>query len=156
LLAQAAQEILGRLVLWECAEREKGMVSQTGDTHKVDWQQLLQMDGKAAAAIVGSALFLIALLGVLPAWLRGQERADFAAAAVQTAPGRVTVCQISPVSQGGGGLYNGVNVAFAGRQAYYALPPTSQWKPVYQQPVTVTYRVGTRTGLLRVDTVTPR
>ena len=51
-------------------------------------------------------LFWWALLGILPAWLRGQERADFAGTAAQTAPGVVVVCQISPVSQGGGGLFN--------------------------------------------------
>jgi hypothetical protein len=106
----------------------------------------------AAAACVG---FLILLLGVLPAWLRGQDRADFAAATPQTAPRRVTVCQISPVSSGGGGLYNAVNVEFAGRQVYYALPSTSDWKPIFHQKVLVTYRVGTRTGLVHVDSVKP-
>ena len=132
------------------------MFSETQDNHKVEWRQLLVMDGKATAVIVGCALFLALLLGVLPAWLCGQERADFAGAVAQTAPGRVTVCQISPVSQGGGGLYNGVNVEFAGRQAYYALPPSSRWNPIFHQPVTVTYRIGTRSGGVRVDAVTPK
>jgi len=132
------------------------MFPQTSDEHKVEWRQLLHLDGKATAVLAGCVLFLIGLLIVLPAWLQGQERADFAGAVVQTAPGIVTVCQISPVSQGGGGLYNGVNVAFAGRQAYYALPPTSDWKPVFHQPVTVTYRVGTQSGLVRVEAVTPK
>ena len=131
------------------------MFSQTQDNHKVEWRQLLVVDGKAAVVIGGCVLFLALLLGVLPAWLRGQERADFAGAIPHTAPGRVTVCQISPVSQGGGGLYNGVNVEFAGRQAYYALPPSSRWDPIFHQSVLVTYRVGTRSGLLRVDAVVP-
>ncbi len=132
------------------------MFSQTSDDHKVEWRALLHLDGKAVAVLLGSVLFLALLLGVLPAWLRGQERADFAGAAPQTVPGRVTVCQISPVSQGGGGLYNGVNVEFAGRQAYYALPPSSDWKPIFHQQVVVTYRVGTRSGLVRVDAVRPK
>ena len=125
------------------------------DDHRVDWRQLLHWDGKGAAALAGCVLVVTLLVGALPAWLRGQERADFAGASAQTVPGRVTVCQISPVSQGGGGLYNAVNVEFAGRQAYYALPPTSDWKPIFHQKVTVTYRVGTRSGLVRVDSVKP-
>jgi hypothetical protein len=67
----------------------------------------------------------------------------------------VTVCQISPVSQGGGGLFNAVTVAFAGRQSYYALPLESRWKPRFHQNVRVTYRVGRRSGTVHVDAVTP-
>jgi len=131
------------------------MNTQKVDDHKVEWRELLYWDGKAALAAAACAGFLILLLGVLPAWLRSQDRADFSAAARQTTSGRVTVCQISPVSSGGGGLYNAVNVEFAGRQAYYALPPTSDWKPIFHQKVLVTYRVGTRTGLVHVDSVKP-
>ncbi len=131
------------------------MMTQANDNHKVEWRELLHWDGKAALAAAACILFLTLLLGVLPAWLRGQDRADFAAAVRQTVPGQVTICQISPVSSGGGGLYNAVNVEFAGRQAYYALPPTSDWKPIFHQKVLVTYRLGTRSGLVHVDSVKP-
>ena len=128
---------------------------QANDNHKVEWRELLHWDGKAALVAAACVGFLVLLLGVLPTWLRGQDRADFAAAAPRTVPGQVTVCQISPVSSGGGGLYNAVNVEFAGRQAYYALPPTSDWKPIFHQKVQVTYRVGTHSGLVHVDSVKP-
>jgi hypothetical protein len=131
------------------------MQDDTPDLGPIPWRNLLSFDAKAIAAIGACALILIGLLVALPAWLRGQERADFAGAAVQTAPGIVTVCEISPVSQGGGGLFNAVTVAFAHRQRYYALPPESKWVPKFHQSVRVTYRVGRRSGQVRVDAVTP-
>ena len=131
------------------------MQDDTPDLGPIPWRNLLHFDTKAIAAIVGCALMLVGLLVALPAWLRGQERADFAGTAARTAPGVVTVCQISPVSQGGGGLFNAVTVAFAGRQSYYALPLESRWKPRFHQNVRVTYRVGRRSGTVHVDAVTP-
>lgn len=122
----------------------------------MDWRRLLQLDSKAAAALLGCALFLVGFLVVLPRWLHGREQADFAGVAAQTAPGQVTMLQISPVSSGGGSLFNGVDVAFAGRQAYYALPPESRWKPMPHQKVTVTFRVGRRSRSVHVDAVTPQ
>lgn len=134
------------------------MQDDTPDLGKVEWRNLLEFDAKAIAAIAACAALLIGLLGVLPTWLRGQERADFASAAVLTAPGTVTSVQISPVSQGGGGLFNGVTVAFAGRQSYYALPHESHWtpRPGENQKVTVKYRVGRNSGAVQVDSVTPK
>jgi len=131
------------------------MQDELPDLGPIPWRNLLHFDAKAIAAIVGCALFLVALLGILPAWLRGQERDDFTGVPLRTAPGIVAVCQISPVSQGGGSLFNAVTVAFDQRQAYYALPPTSKWQPVYHQNVHVSYRIGRRSGMLRVESVTP-
>ena len=125
------------------------------DVGAIPWRNLLHLDAKAIAVFVGCALMLAGLLVALPAWLRGQERSDFAGTAARTAPGVVTICEISPVSQGGGGLFNAVTVAFAGRQNYYAIPPTSKWVPKFHQNVRVTYRIGRQTGAVRVDAVTP-
>ena len=125
------------------------------DLGPVPWRNLLHFDLKALAAFLFCGLFLAGLLLALPAWLRGQERADFAGAAARTVPGIVTVCQISPVTQGGGGLFNAVTVAFDRRQSFYALPPSSHWQPKFHQKVSVTYRVGRRTGAVRVEAVTP-
>lgn len=123
----------------------------------IEWRNLLKFDVKAVAAIVFCVLLLVGLLGVLPAWLRGQERADFAGVTPHVTTGRVTICQISPVSSGGGGLFNAVTVAFDGRQAYYALPKSSTWspKPFGYDKVRVVYRLGRKSGQLRVDSVTP-
>ena len=147
------------------------MQDDTPDLGPIPWRNLLHFDSKAIAAIAACALILVGLLGVLPAWLRGQERADFAGTAAQTAPGVVVVCQISPVSQGGGGLFNAVTVEFNNqgggglfnavtvefnkRQSYYALPPESKWLPKFHQKVRLTYRVGRQSGTVRVDSVTP-
>ncbi len=122
----------------------------------MDWRRLLQLDGKAAAALLGSALFLVGLLAVLPRWLHRREQADFAGVAAQTVPGKVTMLQISPVTSGGGSLFNGVDVAFGPYQAYYALPPESRWKPLPHQSVLVTFRVGRRSHRVAVDAVTPQ
>lgn len=130
------------------------MQNETPDFGPVEWRNLLHFDAKAIAAILGCALFLIGLLAVLPAWLRAQDRDDFAGAALRSDPGIVLVCQISPVSQGGGSLFNAVTVGFAKRQAYYALPPASTWQPVFHQKVWVKYRVG-RSGTVRVEAVLP-
>jgi len=130
------------------------MPEETQHHGPVDWRALLGFDAKAALAFAGCALVLIGLLGILPRWLARQERADFAGATTQTAPGRVTVCQISPVSQGGGGLFNAVNVAFAGRESYYALPPESKWLPKFGQNVIVTYRIG-HSGKAQIEAVMP-
>lgn len=121
----------------------------------VDWRQFLKLDLKAAAALIGCALFLIGFLALLPRWLRGQDQADFAGVAAQTAAGKVTAIQISPVSTGGGGLFNAVNIAFAGHAAYYALPPESHWNPRPNQAVVVVYRVGRQTKMVHIDSVTP-
>jgi hypothetical protein len=133
------------------------MQDDTPDLGRVEWRNLLQFDAKAITAIGACALLLIGLLWVLPAWLHRQEHADFAGAAVQTASGTVTTVQISPVTQGGGGLFNGVTVAFDGHQNYYALPRTSKWapKPGMHQKVTVKYRVGRSSGAVKIDSVTP-
>jgi hypothetical protein len=122
----------------------------------MDWRRLLQLDAKAAAALIGCAVFLVGFLAVLPRWLHGREQADFAGVASQTVPGTVTMLQISPVTSGGGGLFNGVDVAFAHRQTYYALPPDSGWKPLPHQRVRVTFRVGRRSHSIHVDAVTPQ
>ena len=122
----------------------------------VEWERLLHWDVKSVAALAGCALFLIGLLGVLPAWLRAEARADFAGAPLQTAPGTVATIQISPVSQGGGGLFNAVTVTFAGRELYYALPPTSRWQPKRGALVTVVYRVGRKSRSVQIVSVTPQ
>lgn len=122
----------------------------------MDWRRLLQLDAKAVATLVGCVLFLVGFLSVLPRWLHGREQADFAGAAAQTVPGKVTMLQISPVSSGGGSLFNGVDVAFGQHQAYYALPPESRWKPRFGQAVTVTFRVGRNSQRVHVDSVTPQ
>lgn len=121
----------------------------------VDWRQFFRLDAQSAAVIFGCVLFLVGFLAVLPRWLHGREAADFAGAALQTAPGRVTALQISPVSTGGGSLFNAVNLAFAGHAAYYALPPESRWKPRSGQPVTVRFQVGRRSGRVQIRSVTP-
>ena len=131
------------------------MQDDTPDLGPIPWRNLLHFDAKAIAAIAGCALILVGLLVVLPTWLRGQERADFAGTTVQTAPGVVVICQISPVSQGGGGLFNAVTVEFGKNQSYFAIPPTSKWVPKFHQNVRVTYRVGHQSGKVRVDAVTP-
>ncbi len=122
----------------------------------VEWRKFLQFDAKSAAVWIGCTLFLIGFLAVLPHWLRGRQQADFAGVAAQTAPGRVTALQISPVSTGGDSLFNAVNLAFAGHAAYYALPPTSHWKPQPNQSVMVVFRVGSRSHSVRIDSVTPQ
>ncbi len=116
----------------------------------IEWLGL--EDRKAAAALIGAVLFIVLLTGVLPAWLHRQAAADYAGTSERTAPGYVSLVTISPVSQGGGGLFNGVAVTFAGYQHYYALPPQSRWDPIYGQHVTVTYHVG-HSGDVRVDAV---
>ncbi len=131
------------------------MRNEISAEERVEWRQLLHFDGKAVAALAGCALFLIGFLGILPSWLRAQEKADFGTAARQTAPGTVATVQISPVSQGGGGLFNAVTVAFAGREIYYALPPSSRWNPKRGDRVDVTYRVGRKSGKVRIESVTP-
>ncbi len=131
------------------------MQDDVPDLGPIPWRNLLHFDAKAIAAFATCALMLVGLLVLLPAWLRGQERADFAGTSARTAPGIVTICEISPVTQGGGGLFNAVTVAFANRQSYYAIPPTSKWVPKFHQNVRVTYRVGRQTGAVRVDAVTP-
>ncbi len=132
------------------------MQDEAPSLEPMDWRRLLQLDAKAAAALIGCAVFLVGFLAVLPRWLHGREQADFAGAAAQTSPGTVTMLQISPVTSGGGSLFNGVDVAFANRQAYYALPPDSHWKPMPHQRVLVTFRVGRRSHRVSVDSVTPQ
>ena len=122
----------------------------------VRWRQFLQLDAKSAAVLIGCALFLVGFLAVLPRWLHAREQADFAGVAAQIVPGKVTMLQISPVSTGGGSLFNGVDVAFAGHQAYYALPPESRWKPLPSQNVIVTFRVGRQSKTVHVDAVMPQ
>lgn len=122
----------------------------------VDWRKFLQFDAKSAAVWIGSILFLIGFLAVLPHWLRERAQADFAGTAAQTAPGHVTALQISPVSTGGDSLFNAVNLVFAGHAAFYALPPESHWKPQPNQPVRVVFRVGRRSHSVRIDSVTPQ
>jgi len=133
------------------------MPGEMDHVEPVDWRQFLRLDLKSAAVLVACAAFFVGLLVALPRWLHGQERADFDGAAVRTAQGIVSTVQISPVSQGGGGLFNAVTVEFDHRQAYYALPPSSKWspKPFMKTPVRVTYRVGRRTGAVQVESVTP-
>ena len=131
------------------------MQDEMPDLGPVPWRNLLHFDAKSLTVFLGCALLLAGLLGVLPAWLRGQEKADFAGTVARTAPGIVSICQISPVSQGGSGLFNAVTVEFDNRQSYYALPPSSKWLPKFHQNVRVTYRLGRKTGALRVDAVTP-
>ena len=128
------------------------MQDETPISEPMDWRRLLQLDAKAAVVLVGCALFLVGFLAVLPRWLHGREQADFAGVAAQTVPGKVTMLQISPVSSGGGSLFNGVDVAFANHQAYYALPP----EPRPHQSVQVTFRVGRRSHQISVDSVTPQ
>ena len=122
----------------------------------VDWRRFYQLDVKAAAVLIGCALFLIGFLAILPHWLADRDRADFAGAAVQTAPGTVTMRQISPVSSGGGGLFNAANLSFAGHSAFYALPPESRWNPRSGQDVVVTFRVGRISKMVHIDSVTPK
>ena len=121
----------------------------------VDWRRFFQLDAKCAVTIIGCALFLIGFLALLPRWLHGRDRADFAGAAVQTASGKVTAIQISPVSTGGGSLFNAVNLAFAQHQAYYALPPESRWKPRSGQNVVVTFQIGRQSSRVHINSVTP-
>lgn len=121
----------------------------------VEWRKFLRFDAKSAAVWIGCTLFLIGFLAVLPHWLRERQQADFAGVAAQTAPGKVTALQISPVSTGGDSLFNAVNLAFAGHAVYYALPPTSHWKPRPNQPVLVVFRVGSRSHSVHIDSVTP-
>ena len=132
------------------------MQNETPISEPMDWRRLLQLDAKAAIVLIGCALFLVGFLAVLPRWLHAREQADFAGVAAQAAPGRVTMLQISPVSTGGGSLFNGVDLAFAGHQAYYALPPESRWKPRPNQNVTVVFRVGRETKAVHIDSVTPQ
>ena len=122
----------------------------------MDWRQLFKFDAKAIAVILGCALFLVGLLSALPRWLHARDQADFAGVAVQTVPGKVTMLQISPVSTGGGSLFNGVDVVFGGHTAYYALPPESRWKPRQNQSVRVTFRIGRHSQSVQVDTVVPQ
>ena len=121
----------------------------------VDWRHFFQFDAKSAAVLIGCALFLIGLLAVLPRWLRARERADFAGVTALAVPGTVTAIQISPVTTGGGSLFNAVNLAFAGHVAYYALTPESHWKPRSGQSVVVVFRVGRNTKMVHIDKVTP-
>ncbi len=133
----------------------KVMQNEMPALEPMDWRRFLQLDAKAAAVLVGCALFLVGFLSVLPRWLHGREQADFAGVTAQTVPGKVTMLQISPVTSGGGSLFNGVDVAFAKHQAYYALPPESHWKPMFGQQVMVTFRVGRSSHSIHVDAVTP-
>ena len=121
----------------------------------VDWRRFFQFDVKSTAVLIGCTLFLIGFLAFLPRWLRGRDRADFSGAAVQTAPGKVTMIQISPVSNGGGGLFNAVNLAFGNYKAYYALPPESHWKPRSGQSVVVTFQIGRQSKMVHINSVTP-
>jgi hypothetical protein len=121
----------------------------------VEWRRFFQLDAKSVAVLIGCALFLIGFLAILPRWLHGRDQADFAGTAVQTAPGKVTAIQISPVSSGGGGLFNGVNLEFAHHEAYYALPPDSRWKPISGQSVTVTFQIGRMSKMVHITSVTP-
>ena len=125
--------------------------------HRKVWDWLGLADRTAAATLIGSLLFVVLLLGVLPRWLHGREQADYQGVAAQTSPGIVSTVTISPTSQGGGGLFNAVAVTFDNnrRTAYYALPKTSHWLPKYHDPVTVTYRIGRQSGIVHVDSVTP-
>jgi len=113
-------------------------------------------DWKAGAVVIGSIVFLVLLLGVLPRWLQAQEESDFRNVPAQTVPGVVTIINISPVSQGGTGLFNAVTVAFANKQAYYALTQRDQWKPSFHQNVRVTYQIGRHSGQVRVIEVQPQ
>lgn len=122
----------------------------------VNWRRFFQLDAKAAAVLIGCTLFLVGFLGVLPRWLHSREQADYAGVATQTVPGKVTALQISPVSSGGGSLFNAVNLEFAGHVAYYALPPESRWSPQRGQNVVVTFRTGRRTQAVEIDSVTPK
>ena len=122
----------------------------------VEWRRFFQLDVKSAAVLIGCTVFLVGFLAILPRWLRGRERADFAGVTVQTAPGKVTAIQISPVSSGGGSLFNAVNLEFANHIAYYALPPESRWKPRSGQAVVVRYQIGRQTRMVHIDTVTPQ
>ena len=133
------------------------MTDETQGLEPVDWRQFFRLDVKSAAALLACAGLLLGLLVALPRWLHGQERADFDGVAVRTAQGIVSTVEISPVSQGGGGLFNAVTVDFDHHQAYYALPPTTRWspRPFMKTPVRVTYRVGRRTGAVQVVSVTP-
>ncbi len=131
------------------------MHDETSGLDPVDWRRFLQFDAKAVCAIGGCALLLIGLLAVLPAWLRGRAQADFAHVPARTAPGIVTVCQISPTDGGGHGLFNAVNVAFDHRESFYALPDGDPWQPKYHQQVRVTYRIGRTSGMVHVDSVAP-
>ena len=121
----------------------------------VDWRRFLKFDLKSAIALIGCAVFLVGFLSVLPRWLHTRDQADFAGVAAQAVPGTVTMLQISPVSTGGGSLFNGVDLAFAGHQAYYALPPDSRWKPSHNQKVLVVFRMGRHSGMIHIDSVTP-
>ena len=132
------------------------MQNEAPSLEPMDWRRFLQLDLKAAVVLVGCVLFLVSFLAVLPRWLHRRERADFVGVAAQTVPGKVTMRQISPVSSGGGGLFNGVDVAFGPYQAYYALPPESRWNPLPNQRVTVTFRVGRSSHRVSVDAVTPQ
>ena len=122
----------------------------------MDWRRLVQLAAKAGVVLVGCALFLVGFLSVLPRWLHGREQADFAGVAAQTVSGKVTMLQISPVTSGGGSLFNGVDLAFANHQAYYALPPESHWKPLPRQNVLVTFRIGRNSKSVHIDSVTPQ
>ena len=122
----------------------------------VDWRRFLKLDLKSASVIIGCAVFLVGFLAILPRWLHARDQADFAGVAAQAVPGTVTMLQISPVSTGGGSLFNGVDLAFAGHQAYYALPPDSRWKPRHNQNVLVVFRVGRHSNMVHIDSVTPR
>ena len=64
------------------------MQDETQHLAPVDWRDFFRFDVKASVVWIGCALFLVGLLVVLPHWLRGQERADFAGTVAQTAPGR--------------------------------------------------------------------
>ena len=111
-------------------------------------------DRKAAVTLIGCVLSIVLLVVVLPFWLHRQAAAEFAGAPERTASGIVSLVTISPISTGGGDIFNAVDVAFLGHQEYYALPPESRWKPIYHEPVTVTFRMG-RSGRIQIDRVVP-
>jgi hypothetical protein len=118
----------------------------------IEWLGL--NDKKAAVGLFGTLTCLFLLLGLLPMWLHRQSMIDYAGTVKKTVPGYVSLVTISPVSQGGGSLFNAVAVTFAGYQHYYALPPQSRWDPIYGQHVTVTYQIG-HSGDVQVDDVQP-
>lgn len=112
-------------------------------------------DRKAVAVIVGTLAFFVLLFGFLPRWLTQKAAEDLGGAATQTAPGVVVRPEISPVGEFGTDIFNAVVVSFAGRRAFFSLPRQTTWRPKANDAVQVTYRVGTRSGMVHVDGVTP-
>lgn len=114
-----------------------------------------QFDRKAVGVIVGTLTFFVLLFGVLPRWLAQRAAEDLGGAARQTAPGVVVRPEISPVGEFGTDIFNAVVVSFAGRRAFFSLPRETTWRPKAEDRVQVAYRIGTRSGLVHVDAVTP-